>query len=79
MHGNDHIFLEKTNTKIWGKNLGRAISLGTLMILLITSSCQATIFVSLKEKINATATIAENNMELEFLMDSDIGKMLIDY
>ena len=49
------------------------------MILLITSSCLATIFVSLKEKINATATIAENNMESEFLMDSDIGRMLIDY
>ncbi|XVF81703.1 hypothetical protein PTKIN_Ptkin15bG0176700 [Pterospermum kingtungense] len=66
-----------------GKKLGRAISLGTitLMILfLITSSCQATTsFASLEEKTNATATIADNNMESELLMDSDIGRTLIDY
>ncbi|XVF20827.1 hypothetical protein REPUB_Repub12eG0036400 [Reevesia pubescens] len=60
-------------------SLGRALSLGTLMILLITSSCQATNSVSLKEKINSNATLAENNIESEFLMDSDIGRMLFDY
>ncbi|EOY03733.1 Uncharacterized protein TCM_018873 [Theobroma cacao] len=63
-------------------NLGRGISLATLialMILLDTCSSQAASFASLKEKINATATIAEINMESEFLMDSDIGRLLLDY
>ncbi|XWS75692.1 hypothetical protein CRYUN_Cryun01aG0113300 [Craigia yunnanensis] len=64
------------------KLLGRAISLGTLITLIFlfnTSSSQATSFASLKEKINANATIAENYyLESEFLMDFDIGRLLID-
>ncbi|OMO50609.1 hypothetical protein COLO4_37985 [Corchorus olitorius] len=68
-----------------GKDLGRALSLGTLiitlMILLHTSSCQTANFASLEEKINATTTIAdEYNMEsAEFLMDSDVGRVLFDF
>ena len=65
------------------KLLGRAFSLGTIITVIFlfnTSSCQATSFASLKEKINANATVAENYyLESEFLMDFDIGRLLTDF
>ncbi|KAK8674218.1 hypothetical protein V6N13_112513 [Hibiscus sabdariffa] len=52
------------------------------MVLNLTSTSQAASFASLTEKINATATatVAEiDDMESEFLMDPDIGRMLFDF
>ncbi|KAK8717720.1 hypothetical protein V6N13_044978 [Hibiscus sabdariffa] len=50
------------------------------MVLILPSTSQATSFASLTEKSNATATVAESDdMESEFLMDPDIGRMLFDF
>ncbi|GMI69067.1 hypothetical protein HRI_000576000 [Hibiscus trionum] len=64
------------------KYLTRPMFLGfliiTLMVLHITITSQATSFASLTEKINATVAESDD-MESEFLMDPDIGRMLFDF